>query len=151
MNKESMMYANNSMKFTAVLNGKVSVPKLMNALGHITAGLSAELGREGVVYLDYLNEADAFRSRIAEAPFIVLKSKNGSQLASLRAAAGAAGIPHNTFVSAMVGASAAEQIATTRAAVGQTLEYWAILLFGEASKLDPLTRKFSLFNLSPPE
>jgi hypothetical protein len=32
------MYADNQYKFVAVLNPKIEIPQLLNALGHITAG-----------------------------------------------------------------------------------------------------------------
>ena len=36
------MYADNQHKFVAVVNPKIDIPKLMNGLGHITAGLMAQ-------------------------------------------------------------------------------------------------------------
>lgn len=146
-----MPYLDNSEKFACVLNAGVPVPNLMNALAHTTAGLAAELGRERVTYLDYPNKEAAFTSRIARSPFIILKAKNSSQLSTLRSAAAAANIAHNTFVSAMIGRSAEEQLAQTLAASGAGLEYWVVVLFGDGEALRPLTKKFSLFNLIAPE
>ena len=146
-----MNYSDNSMKFTAVLNGNVPIPRLMNALGHTTAGLAAECGLSVVHYLDYHNEADGFYSKIAEAPFIILKAKNSNQLSNLRAAAKAADILHNTFISAMIGTSAAEQVEQTRVATAASLEYWVVVLFGDAEAINPLTKKFSLFNVGAQE
>jgi len=143
-----MTYLDNAQKFVCVLNSTIAVPTLMNALGHVTAGLAAHLDPNAATYLNYINEADNFVSKIAESPFIVLKAKNSSQLALLRGAAAAAGIPHNVFISAMIGRSAEEQLAQTRTAGGAGLEYWAVALFGDSVKLHPITKKFSVFSSS---
>ena len=143
-----MNYANNSKKFAAVLNGKVPIPRLLNALAHTTAGLATSLSRSAVQYLDYENASDGFRSSIAEAPFIILKAKNGNQLATLLGQAKTAGIPHNTFISAMIGSSAEEQLKQTHNASGDDLEYWVVVIFGDAEAINPLTKKFSLFNVN---
>jgi hypothetical protein len=119
----------------------------MNALAHVTAGLAAHLGEE-VGYLDYDNDADKFSAKIAKPPFIILKAKNSNQLATLRSAAADIGIPYNVFISAMIGRSAEEQLNQTKAAAGSSLDYWAVALFGDAEKLQPLTKKFSLFSVS---
>ena len=143
-----MNYANNSNKFAAVLNGNVPIPRLLNALAHTTAGLTAALDRSAVTYLDYENAADQFHSKIAEAPFIILKAKNGNQLSTLRAQAKAEGVAHNTFISAMIGPSAEEQLKQTYHASGDSLEYWVVVLYGPAEAINPLTKTFSLFNIS---
>jgi Protein of unknown function (DUF2000) len=146
-----MAYLNNAQKFACVLNANTPIPRLMNALAHVTAGLAANLGRDTVQYLEYGNESEGFTAKIALSPFIILKAKNSNQLATLRAAASAEGIAHNVFVSAMIGPSAEEQLAQTRAAAGAALEHWAVVLFGDAEKIQPLTKKFSVFSISAPE
>lgn len=143
-----MNYANNSKKFAAVLNCNVPIPRLLNALAHTTAGLAASLSGSAVEYLAYENAADGFRSSIAEAPFIILKAKNGNQLATLRGQAQTVDIPHNTFISAMIGSSAEEQLKQTYDASGDALDYWVVVLFGDAETINPLTKKFSLFNIN---
>jgi len=143
-----MNYLDNSQKFISVLNANVPVPMLMNALGHTTAGLAAHLEPQSVTYLDYVNDVDGFVAKIAQPPFVILKAKNSAQLSALRAAAAAEGIACNVFVSAMIGKSAKEQVASTRAASGDGLEYWVVTLFGDAERLQPITKRFSLFSIS---
>jgi hypothetical protein len=138
-------YADNEKKFVCVLNASRPIPELMNALGQVTAGLTGRLPTDVAEFLDYTNHADGFIASISRYPYIVLKAKNGNQLAMLRKAAAEAGLSHNVFISAMVGSSAEEQMRTTQAAAGPELEYWAVALFGNADALDPLTRRFSLF------
>jgi hypothetical protein len=145
-----MTYENNHRKFTCVLNGKRPIGQLMNALGHVTAGLAAADAGEAE-YLEYKNTADGFTAKISTFPFIVLKAKNGSQLSKLRADATAAGLRTNVFIGAMIGRSAEEQLAQTLIAAGEQLDYWAVVIFGDAAAIDPLTRKFSVFTVSVPE
>lgn len=143
-----MNYIDNDTKFICVLNGKVTTERLMNALGHVTAGLVHDLSADAAEFLDYQNDADGFKSTIAKAPYIVLKAKNSNQLATLRAAADDGELPTNTFISAMIGESAEQQLSQTKEAEGDTLDYWAVALYGPAEQLTPLTKKFSLFRLS---
>jgi hypothetical protein len=140
-----MSYLENDKKFVAVLNRRHEMARLLNGLCHATAGLAATVGEDQGEYLPYANDSDAFVSHISRYPFIVLEAKNSSQLAALRKAAMEHGVPVNVFVSAMIGNSADEQIASTKAAAGDKLDYIAAVLFGNAVVINPLTKKFSLF------
>ncbi|MCZ8036500.1 MAG: DUF2000 family protein [Novosphingobium sp.] len=143
-----MLYTDNTYKFTAVLNARIPAPKLMNALAHATAGLADDLDGDAT-YLDYPNAADGWSAKISLHPFIILQAKNSSQIASARAAAKEAAIKHNVFVSTMIGSSADDQIARTREATGEGLDYWALVLFGDSKLLQPITKKFSLLTINP--
>lgn len=141
-----MPYLQNDKKFVAVLNRRHPLPRVLNGLCHATAGLAGKIvGQDQADFLPYANDADTFEAFISRYPFIVLEAKNGNQLATLRKAAAASGLPVNVFISAMIGRSAEEQIANTKAAAGDALDYMAVVLFGDATTVDPLTRKFSLF------
>lgn len=140
-----MAYAENEKKFVAVLNRKHELPRLLNGLGHATAGLVGRMSENEGDFLDYPNDADGFTATVSRYPFIILRSDNGSKLAALRKAAAEKGVAENVFVSAMIGTSAADQIEKTKAASGSDLDYMVIVLFGEAALLDPMTKKFSLF------
>ena len=93
------MYIDNQYKFVAVVNPKIEIPKLMNALGHITAGLMAQANnQEKMQFLKYEFQADwTTPSLISLYPYIVLKAKNSNQLRTLHRAANEAGILHNVF------------------------------------------------------
>ena len=141
-----MRYLQNDKKFVAVLNRRHTVARVLNGLCHATAGLAAKvIDQEEADFLPYVNDADAFQAFISRYPFIVLEAKNGNQLATLRKAAVDNDLPVNVFISAMIGRSAEEQIANTKAAAGDALDYMAVVLFGDAAVVDPLTKKFSLF------
>lgn len=138
------MYANNERKFVAVLNTRHPLPLLMNALGHLTAGLAAPLPDNEANFLHYDCPGAGFSSNISEYPFIVTTAKNSSQLRRLVEAM-VDGVAFNVFTTTMLAASADEQREATRGADADTLDYVAVVLFGAAEAVDPLTRRFSLF------
>lgn len=139
-------YVDNQTKFTAVLNRAGEIGQLLNALGHITAGLAADLGPVETDILSYENPASGITARLSRWPFIVLEARNSAQLAKLALAAREAGLAHNVFVTAMLGSDAESQIRQTRQASAEELEYLAVVLFGEAEVLRALTKKFSIFS-----
>lgn len=139
-------YKNNQNKFVAVLNKKIELPRLLNAIGHISTGITSLVSdQDEMKFLDYIDGSDGSHPAISEYPFIVLSAKNGNQIRTLKTAAIQEGIIHNDFVNTMIGSSAENQLMQTKTATDDQLEYWAIVLFDKAEKLDPLTKKFSLF------
>lgn len=140
-----MSYLENSKKFVAVLNRRHPLPRLLNGLGHATAGLAGAMDEGAAEYLSYANEREGFSALISRYPFIVLESKNTSQLSTLRRSVSEAGISHNVFVGSMIGASSQDQIRATQACSESDLDYLVVVLFGDAVQIDPLTKKFSLF------
>lgn len=142
-----MAYSDNDLKFAAVINRRHGLPVILNAVGHLTAGLARQLG-VAPDYLAYYNPAEGITALISRYPYIVLEAKNSSQLATLRRSAGERGVAHNTFVSAMLGGHSAEhQRALVEAA--RDVDYVAIVLFGEKAEVDPLIRRFSLLRDRP--
>lgn len=142
-----MQYQNNELKFIAVINPKIEIPKLMNALCHTTAGLAAKINDfNEMKFLKYEFQADwTTSSLISLYPFIILESKNNNQLRTLHQAVNETGIIHNIFTDSMLGASATEQMQNTKNTKTDELTYFSVVLFGMAEQLAPLTRKFSLF------
>jgi hypothetical protein len=144
------MYTDNEFKFMAILNSKVEIPQLLNALGHITAGIVAKSAKiEEMQFLKYeFSAQEIIPSVISRYPFIILSAKNNNQLKTLHQAVNEAGILHNVFTDSMLGISAIEQIDNTKNQPIENLTYFGIVLFGEADQLTALTRKFSLFKAS---
>jgi hypothetical protein len=140
-----MAYQNNDYKYVAVLNSKVEIEKLMNALGHMTAGLSSLCNHAEQRFLQYIDASETLHPAISFYPFIILKSKNGNQIRTLRNAAIDAGIKYNDFVDTMLGSSAEDQLQNTKNTEEPNLEYFGICLFGKAEELNKITKKFSLF------
>jgi hypothetical protein len=141
------MYQDNSNKFVVILNQKQNMGLLMNALAHTVAGLISKQRAhlDQLEFLPYLDSAGVIDARISRYPFIILKAKNGNQIRTVRQAAQDAGIPCNVFADTMLGKSADDQLQKTRSAKEAEMDYIAICLFGPATDLDQLTRKFSLF------
>ncbi|TFF36167.1 DUF2000 domain-containing protein [Mucilaginibacter psychrotolerans] len=141
-------YTDNDCKFVAVLNKKIELPKLLNALGHISAGLiSLVKDVSDVQFLVYKDGTGTEHPAISKFPFIVLKADNGNQIRTARNAAIAEGIVYNDFVDTMIGTSAENQLSQTINKQENELEYYAIVFFGHADKLNAITKKFSLFNV----
>ena len=140
------MYADNEYKFVAVLNEKIALPRLLNAMGHMTAGLVArQNGHLDSSWLCYEDGDGGIHPAISRHPFIILSAKNSNQIRTLRQAALQHGVAYNDFTDTMLGASAEDQLARTAGTREQDLEYFGICLFGRAEELHPLTRRFSLF------
>lgn len=133
-------------KFVAVLNKKIPIGTVMNALAHAAAGLSASYDKpEAMRFDDYHDKDGGTHPAISDNPFIILRADNSNKLRALREAAQAAGVHCNDFTSTMTVGSYVEQQARTAATPEAELEYYAVCLFGEIETLNALTRKFSLW------
>jgi hypothetical protein len=143
-----MQYADNNFKMVAVLNRKIAVPQLMNALGHMTAGLIAQCDPGRLSFLRYEDADGSSHPAISRYPFIVLSAKNSNQVRTLREAAIRERMVYNDFAASMLGSSAEQQLHQTKSTKELDLDYFGICLFGEASALNALTRKFSLFSIA---
>lgn len=135
-----------SRRFIAILNKKVEPGKLMNALGHMTAGLAGGYEkRDELCLLRYEDKDGGAHPNISHYPFIVLQADNGNQIRTVRAEALQRGIPFTDFTATMTVGSSAEQQERTRATPEAELEYYGICLFGDSATLREFTKKFSLF------
>lgn len=142
-----MLYSDNDYKFVAVLNRKIPLPQLMNALGHMSAGLISQCQLADLEFLRYQDADGSAHPAISRYPFIILSAKNGNQIRTLRQSAMRLAIPFNDFVNTMLGSSAEQQMEQTQRTRESELEYFGICLFGRAEILNDLTRKFSLFTV----
>lgn len=137
----------NSKRFIAILNKKIEVGKLLNALGHMTAGLAGGYGNpDEMCFLEYQDKDGRVHPNISHFPFIVLKSDNSNQIRTVRNEAINRNIPFTDFTSTMTVGTSKEQQIATKNTPEQELEYYGICLFGETSILREFTSKFSLFN-----
>jgi hypothetical protein len=136
----------NSRRFVAVLNERIEAGRLMNALGHMSAGLSGMLqGRVDLSFLQYQDASGGIHPHISHFPFIVLKAENSNQIRKVRAEALAQGIPFTDFVHTMILGSSAAQLDGTAAKKEEELEYFGICMFGETDVLKKITKRFSLY------
>jgi hypothetical protein len=133
-------------KFVAVLNKKVPVGSVMNALGHMSAGLAASYTKSDEMRFDNYQDADGnAHPHISDNPFIILQADNSNKLRMLRVALIEAGIHFVDFTSTMTVGTYAEQQERTRSTPEAELEYWGIAMFGEIERLAAPTKKFSLW------
>jgi hypothetical protein len=144
---KSMLPDENSKKFIAVLNKKIETGKLMNALGHMTAGLSGGFDRsKDMNFLEYKDKDGGIHPNISHFPFIILKAENSGQIRKIRNEAIARKILFTDFTSTMTVGTSADQLERTAKTAEVELEYWGVCMFGDASELKEFTGKLSLFN-----
>lgn len=131
-------------KFVAVLNKKVEIPKLMNALGHMAAGISGA-HPEDKNFLQYQDADEGIHPNISHFPFIILRADNGNKIRTLRKQAQELGVECVDFTESMSIGTSAEQLQKTAEISEENLEYFGLCLFGETEKINALTKKFSLW------
>lgn len=133
-------------KFVAVLNKKVPVGSLMNALGHMAAGLVGSYPNIPEMRFDsYIDQNGGDHKSISDHPFIILSADNSNQIRTFRQALMTAGIHFVDFTSTMTVGTYAEQKERTKATPEEQLEYYGICMFGNKNIIGPLTKRFSLW------
>lgn len=133
-------------KFVAVLNKKIPVGNLMNALGHMTAGLAGSYPNIGEMRFDsYFDKDGGEHKSISDNPFIILSADNSNQIRNLRNEALNLGVHFVDFTSTMTVGTYKEQQERTKQTAEAELEYFGICIFGQKDVLNNLTKKFSLW------
>lgn len=143
-----MPYEQNQKKSVVVVNPKASVTELLNGAGHGLLGLAWAAGPDAAREMQFLDYrlADGTRAGwFSTFPVIVLQPKSVGHLLRLHREAAAAGVPCQTFVRAMLGDSAEGQLAATAAAPIDGHDVIAVCLWGDATVLDPLLKRFSCY------
>ncbi|EKO5148854.1 DUF2000 domain-containing protein [Vibrio fluvialis] len=136
----------NSKRFIAVLNKKVEMGRLFNALGHMTAGLVGQIEKvDDLCFLQYQDKDGGTHPSISHYPFIVLKADNSNKIRKVREELLQRGLPFTDFTHTMIVGSSEEQVNATAETAEQDLEYFGICMFGDAAELKEFTGKFSLF------
>lgn len=136
----------NAKRFIAVLNKKVEPGRVMNALGHITAGLAGGSGLgEEMCFLQYEDKDGGAHPNISHYPFIILKADNSNKIRKVRNECVERNIPFSDFTSTMTVGTSEEQQQATANTPEEELEYWGIVMFGETEELREFTGKFSLY------
>lgn len=136
----------NNFRFVAVLNKKIEPGKLMNALGHMSAGLSGGYNRANEMwFLEYKDKNNGIHPFISHFPFIVLSADNSNQIRTVRNEAIARNIIFSDFTSTMTIGTSEEQVKNTAFTDEINLEYYGICTFGQTELLREFTKKFSLW------
>lgn len=136
----------NEYRFIAVLNKKVELGKLFNALGHMTAGLSGSgIVNEDMSFLDYIDGDNKIHKSISHFPFIILKADNSNKVLKLRKKLKECNLPFTDFTTSMSIGTTEEQMNETNRTLEGDLEYIGVCTFARTKDLKPLTKQFSLF------
>ena len=134
-----------SKKFVVALNKNIEPARLMNAIGHLSIGLGAEIqDKEHLGLITYVDKESNQYPNISEYGYIVLKT-SGGKLKTFHQELKATNIPHSIFLDTMIEGTSDEQVARTKQRMHEELTYYAVAAFGEREMLDPLTAKFSLY------
>jgi len=136
----------NQYRFVAVLNKKIEIGKLLNALGHITAGLaSGNLDANAFCLLQYLDSDGGIHPNISHYPFIILRAENSNQLKTFRNELINNNLPFTDFTSTITIGTSQEQMDATSSSHEADLEYYGVCTFAETSTIRSLTKRFQLF------
>jgi hypothetical protein len=141
----------NSYKFVALINKNLDAGVALNALGHAALGLGAHLAdgqKEAMRLLEFRDGDGQAHANISALSLIVLRGTSAN-IRALRREAIARSIACVEFASTMTGDTYVEQLERTAQTPESELDYYAILLFGPAEILNPLTRKYSLYRTTP--
>lgn len=134
-------------QFVCVVNKKVAAPQLLNAVGHMTAGLMEQHKSNTTLmrFRDFIDMSESVHPSTSENGFIVLRSDNGNQLRTLRNNLIEASIPHTDFTQTMVPGDYVTQQAEFSRTPETELEYIGVCFFAEIDSSRQLTKKFSLY------
>ncbi len=136
----------NTKRFIAVLNKKIEIGRLLNALGHMATGLAAgSVDRDEICLLQYVDKEGGAHPNISHYPFIVLKAENSNQIRKIRQEALRREILFTDFTSSMIVGTSTQQQQATRDTSELDLEYFGICMFGPTEPLREITGKLSLF------
>lgn len=128
------------------MNEKVEPGVIMNALAHMCIGFGAEIGKEPLQLIDYIDADGGVHSSISRMPFMILKG-NSNKIKALKEVAEDAGIDIVTFTDTMTKGSYLDQLERMKNTHEADLIYYGIVLFGDWAKVSELTKKFSLWKL----
>lgn len=134
-------------QFVCVVNKKIEAPKLLNALGHMTAGLVNQYKTDTSLmrFRDFVDRDKSIHPSTSENGFIILRYENSNQLRTLRNKLIEDKIPFTDFTQTMVPGNYVDQQNEFDKTAEQDLEYFGICFFAEKEQSRELTKKFSLY------
>jgi len=132
-------------KLVAILNYKDVAPGVvLNALGHMTLGLGAQIGKQNLRLDDYIDANGNVYPNISQMPFIILQGKS-NEIRRTVAAAREAKMVYGVFLNTMTGGTYLEQLDRTKETPDEQLIYYGCVIFGPWDAVSALTKKFSLW------
>ncbi len=131
-------------KLVAVMNKSIESGVIMNALAHMSIAFGAKIGAEKLHLVDYIDKDGNTYPDISKMPFIILR-ENSNKIRTLYRQAVELNIPHSVFTNTMTEGGWEDQISRTKISHQEDLIFYGIILFGEYTQLNELTKKFSLW------
>ncbi len=134
-------------RFVVIVNNEVeSMGRILNAVGHVMAGLVGGVGKgKDYCFVDYKDADGQIHPSISHFPVIVLRAKNAAHLAKLRGEAEARKIAFTDFTSTMTIGQTIEQLEATAKTSTAEHDYIALAMFGDTDLLREFTGQLSLF------
>ncbi len=135
-------------KFVIVLNKKIEISKLMNAIGHMSLGIVVDASpkeKENMGFFHYIDKDNNSYPSLSKNSYIVLRADNSNQIRTLRSLVIEHGIRYVDFTKIMQEGTYLEQIEKMKTTSEAEQEYCGICLFGNISIISELTRKFDLW------
>ncbi|EJH1736419.1 DUF2000 domain-containing protein [Escherichia coli] len=137
------MFEDNQKKLYIVVNRNMEASLLMNATGHLAAGIMQRA--EDKIFQDYPNDDSGLSAHLSHYPVVILQAKNSNQLCTALLKCKEARLAYNFFTTTMLGQSTEQQIQDTKVAPLESLEFVAIAIYGDTDALQPITKKFSVY------
>ena len=135
-------------QFTCVVNKKKNPAVIMNAIGHMAAGLVEQWKMDTSLmrFRDFIDKDKTIHPKTSENGFIVLRSVNSNQIRTLRNELIKKWIPYTDFTETMIPGNYVTQQIEFDNKPEEQLEYIGICFFTEIETSRELTKKFSLYN-----
>lgn len=141
------MVYNNKYKFVAVINEKIEPGRALNAIAHMGLGLvniANDEIKEKMSFIDFTDKNSDIHKSISGLSLIVLKGRNG-EIKKVRNQFAEQDILFVDFLETMTGDTYAEQLVKTKELTTDEHNYFGLLAFGEIDKINPITKKLSLY------
>lgn len=137
-------------QFTCVVNKKKNPAMIMNAIGHMTAGLVEQYKHDTSLmrFRDFVDKDGGIHPKTSENGFIILRSDNSNQLSMLRRELIDQNIQFTDFTETMIPGDYMTQQDEFSQKTDLELEYIGVCFFLEIAKSRVLTKKFSLYKSS---
>ncbi len=134
-------------QFICVLNKKIEPAKLLNALGHMAAGLVYEHRNnlDPLRFRDFLDLNKSIHPSTSENGFIVLRAENSNQIRTLRNKLITEKILFTDFTQTMVDGNYVTQQEEFDKTAELDLEYFGVCFFMNKEKSRELTKKFQIY------
>lgn len=134
-------------QFTCVINKKKSPVILMNAIGHMTAGLMHQHRADSASmrFRDFFDMDGSVHPSTSENGYIVLRAENSNQLRKLRMELIERKIVFTDFTETMVAGNYVTQQQEFSKLKEDELDYIGICFFSSCEISRALTKRFSLY------